>query len=122
MGENFEIRVQFNLESARHLPNLPQGHPCSKVHGHSFLVILVLRGPLDPKIGWVRDYHEILTQTEGLKKTLDHSLLNEIPGLENPTTEILTLYIFNELKKRIPELHQVIIRETPTTECSYPIY
>jgi 6-pyruvoyltetrahydropterin/6-carboxytetrahydropterin synthase len=122
MSEKFEIRVQFYLESARYLPYLPENHPCSRTHGHSFLVIVVLRGCLDPKTGWVRDYHEILRQAEGLRKTLDHRLLNEVPGLENPTTEILTRYIFTELKTRIPELHLVIIRETPITECSYPIY
>lgn len=116
----FEIRHDFRLESSRSLPHLPKTHPCSQIHGHSFKVTLVLRGDLDPKLGWVMDYHEIKKQSEPVLKQLDHRLLNEVSGLENPTTEILTRWIYQKLKPSLNGLHQVIISETFDTECRYP--
>lgn len=118
----FEIKQHFYLESARRLSQLPPNHPCSQIHGHSFKVILTLRGPLDPVIGWLRDYHEVLNiARKNVIQLLDHKLLNEVPGLENPTTELLCVWIFDHLKNEIPELHQISIQETATTECTYPI-
>ena len=117
---NFELKQHFQIESARSLPNLPKTHPCSRVHGHSFKIILTLKGPLDPVLGWVQDYHEIDEKIKPLLKRLDHHYLNEIEGLENPTSENLALWIFNRLKPVLPLLTRITICETPTTECSYP--
>ena len=117
---NFILRQHFQIESARSLPHLPKTHPCSRVHGHSFKIVLTLKGPLDPVLGWVQDYHEISEKFKPLLQMLDHNLLNEIKGLENPTSENLALWIFNALKPVLPLLTQVTICETPTTECSYP--
>ncbi len=117
---NFELKQHFQIESARSLPHLPKTHPCSRVHGHSFKIILTLKGPLDPVLGWVQDYHEISENFKPLLQKLDHNLLNEIKGLENPTSENLALWIFNGLKPVLPLLTRVTICETPTTECSYP--
>lgn len=116
----FELKQQFRIESARYLPELPEGHPCRRTHGHSFLISLKLVGPLDAKIGWVRDYHQIEQSMKPLLSQLDHRVLNEVPGLENPTSELLAKWIFDQARKMIPELIQVSISETPTTECSYP--
>ncbi len=120
--ELFEIKNQFRLESARHLPRLSKDHPCARIHGHSFQIVTCLRGPLVSDLEWVRDYHEITTTVESLLKTLDHRLLNEIPGLENPTTENLCRYLFQNLKLKLPQLYQVSIKETSTTECIFPVY
>ncbi len=117
----FELKTQFRIESARFLPNLPSSHPCSKTHGHSFVIILKLVGEQDPHIGWVRDYHEINSTALQVIGHLDHKLLNDVEGLRNPTSENLAVYIYNHLKPRLPELIQVSIQETPSTECSYPI-
>ncbi len=117
----FELKTQFRLESARFLPYLPKEHPCSRVHGHSFLIIFRLIGEKKEPVGWVRDYHEIdLLARENLG-ILDHQLLNEIPGLENPTSENLSVWIYQKMKTVLPELAQVTVCETPTTECSYPV-
>lgn len=117
----FELKTQFRIESARRLTGLPAGHPCANIHGHSFLISLRLIGEQQAKTGWVRDYHEIEETTKTVLREIDHKLLNDVPGLENPTTENLTAWLYNKLKKPIPELIQVSVSETPTTECSYPV-
>ena len=117
---NFELKQHFQIESARSLPHLPKTHPCARIHGHSFKIILTLKGPLDPVLGWVQDYHVINEKFKPLLIQLDHRLLNEVKGLENPTSENLALWIFNQLRPTLPLLTRVTICETPTTECSYP--
>lgn len=116
----FELKQQFRIESARFLPHLPEGHPCRRMHGHSFLITLRLQGEADPQIGWVRDYHEIEKTMKPWLQELDHKILNEVSGLENPTSENLCAWIYNHARKQIPELIQVSVSETPNTECSYP--
>jgi 6-pyruvoyltetrahydropterin/6-carboxytetrahydropterin synthase len=117
----FEIKTQYQIESARFLPHLPQTHPCSRMHGHSFVLIFTFHGGLDPQVGWVRDYHEITEVLRPLLNQLDHHILNEVPGLENPTSELLSVWLFDKAKRLLPELVRVTVKETPTTECSYPI-
>lgn len=117
---NFELKQHFQIESARFLPHLPKDHPCSRLHGHSFKIMLTLVGPLVPKLDWVMDYHQIAVVMKPLLTQLDHRTLNEVPGLENPTSEILAKWIFEKTKIQIPILTSVTIMETPTTECRYP--
>lgn len=116
----FELLHRFRLESARALTGLGQNHPCARVHGHSFEVTLLICGALDPEKGWVMDFNDIQAAAAPLIKLLDHRFLNEVPGLENPTSEILARYIFNHLQSKLPLLKQVRIAETPDTECRYP--
>lgn len=116
----FELKQQFRIESARFLPHLPSEHPCRRTHGHSFLITLKLVGSLDGKIGWVRDYNEIKQVMAPLLSELDHRILNEVKGLENPTSENLCVWIYEKARASLPELSQVSISETPDTECSYP--
>lgn len=118
---SYELKQHFQIESARFLPHLPKGHPCANMHGHSFKIILTLRGDLDPKIGWVQDYHEISLVMKPLLAELDHQVLNEVSGLTNPTSELLAKWIFDHAKKNLPLLKTVTISETPLTECTYPI-
>lgn len=117
----FELKQQFRIESARFLPHLPEGHPCRRLHGHSFLITLRLVGEAEPQIGWVRDYHEIEKTMKPWLHELDHKVLNEVHGLENPTSENLCAWIYNHVRKQIPQLIQVSVSETPNTECSYPV-
>lgn len=114
-----ELRQHFQIESARYLPNLDPSHPCSRMHGHSFKIILTLKGPVDPKVGWVMDYHVITKVMEPILKKLDHRVLNEVEGLSNPTSELLAKWIFDRVIKEIPLLTSVNISETPNTECIY---
>lgn len=117
----YELKQHFHVESARFLPNLPKNHPCSSMHGHSFKIILRLIGDLDPKIGWVMDYHEISKAMEPLLQQIDHKVLNDVSGLENPTSELLAKWIYEKALIHIPLLKTVTIMETTSTECTYPV-
>lgn len=116
----FELRQHFQIESARFLPRLPSSHPCSRTHGHSFRIVLSLVGEADPQLGWVIDYGDIETAARPILQQIDHRLLNEVPGLENPTSEMLAHWLFEKLKPALPALSRVGVMETPSTECWYP--
>lgn len=117
----FELKQHFQIESSRFLPKLEKTHPCSRMHGHSFKIILTLIGNLDPVIGWVIDYNEIQTRMKPILDMIDHRTLNEVPGLENPTSEHLAKWVYDEARSVLPTLVKVTIAETPSTECSYPV-
>lgn len=116
----FEMRQSFQIESARFLPHLAKNHPCHNIHGHSFKITLIWTGAIDKHIGWVIDYHEVTEKFEPIRLQLDHKLLNEVIGLENPTSEYISFWIYEKVKTFLPTLDQVIISETSTTECRYP--
>jgi 6-pyruvoyltetrahydropterin/6-carboxytetrahydropterin synthase len=117
----YELKQHFHIESARFLPKLPKGHPCASMHGHSFKIVLTLVGPLNPELGWVIDYHEITTVMQPLLQMMDHKVLNEVPGLENPTSELLAKWIFEKASASLSLLKTVSIMETTQTECTYPV-
>ena len=119
---NFELKQHFQIESARFLPHLDKNHPCSHMHGHSFKIVLSILGPLDSQIGWVMDYHEITRVMAPLLSLLDHKVLNEVSGLENPTSEHLAKWLYEKVKEKIPQLKSVNISETLNTECIYPAF
>ncbi len=119
--KKFELRKQFTIEAARYLPHLNENHPCKQMHGHSFKIILVLVGELKPHTEWVMDYHDINQIVNPILKTLDHHVLNQVEGLENPTTEKLTQWIYNQVKSKLSCLTQVIVSETSDTQCRYPL-
>jgi len=114
-----EIFKTFTLESAHRLPNVPEGHKCARVHGHSFRVELHVSGPVDPHLGWVMDFAEIKQAFEPLFQRLDHRYLNDVPGLDNPTSEQLARYIWQELKPALPLLSRVVVHETCTSGASW---
>ena len=114
-----EIFKEFTFESAHRLPHVPDGHKCGRLHGHSFKVAIHLSGDLDPHTGWIRDFSEIKAIFKPLYERLDHNYLNDIPGLENPTSEVLAKFIWAELKPLLPELSAIRIHETCTSGCSY---
>ncbi|MDH4312238.1 MAG: 6-carboxytetrahydropterin synthase QueD [Gammaproteobacteria bacterium] len=113
-----EIFKTFTLESAHRLPNVPEGHKCARVHGHSFRVELHVSGPVDPQLGWVMDFAEIKQAFEPLFQRLDHRYLNDVAGLDNPTSENLARYIWRELKPGLPLLVRVVVHETCTSGAS----
>jgi len=114
-----EIFKTFTLESAHRLPGVPEGHKCARVHGHSFRVELHVSGPVDPHLGWVMDFAEIKQAFEPLFQRLDHRYLNDVPGLDNPTSEQLARYIWQELKPALPLLSRVVVHETCTSGASF---
>ena len=114
-----ELRKTFQFEAAHHLPNLPEDHKCRRLHGHSFQVDIVVDGPCDPQLGWVMDYAEISQAFKPLWEQLDHHYLNEIEGLENPTSERVALWIWDRLRPTLPLLKEVVVAETCTARCIY---
>lgn len=116
---SMDIFKTFAIEAAHRLPNLPPEHKCSRLHGHSFRIEIVVRGPIDPERGWVMDFADIGSAFAPLFEKLDHRYLNEIDGLENPTSENLARYIHSELAPRLPLLHAVVVHETCTSGCRY---
>lgn len=114
MNINATIVKEFRFESAHFLPKVNKDHKCRSLHGHSYKVKIKVRGPIDAHMGWVMDLHEIKEKFLGLQEILDHKLLNDIEGLENPTSENLAVWIFNRLKNDLPLLYSVTIRCSPT--------
>jgi 6-pyruvoyltetrahydropterin/6-carboxytetrahydropterin synthase len=116
---NVELRKTFQFEAAHLLPRLPESHKCRRLHGHSFKVDVVVAGPCDPELGWLIDYAEITAAFRPLWEQLDHRYLNEVEGLENPTSENLADWIWTRLKPRLPLLTEVVVAETCTARCVY---
>lgn len=109
----------FSFEAAHLLPNVPEGHKCRRLHGHSFHVELICAGDVDPDIGWLIDFADIKRAFKPVLERLDHYYLNEIDGLENPTSENIARWIFERVKPQLPVLVQVNIAETCTSRCEY---
>ncbi len=114
-----EIYKEFIFEAAHRLPNVPPGHKCARLHGHSWRGSIYVRGRVGERTGWIMDYAEIRRVFQPLYEQLDHHYLNEIEGLENPTSEVLARWIWTRLKPRLPGLSQVVVRETCTAGCIY---
>ena len=114
-----EIYKEFIFESAHHLPNVPPGHKCGRLHGHSFKVRIYVQGELEPTTGWVMDFADIKSVFKPFYEQLDHHYLNEIDGLENPTSEVLAVWIWNQVKPLLPQLSKVETVETCTSGCVY---
>ena len=114
-----EIFKEFKFEAAHRLPNLPPEHKCSRLHGHSFIVELHVEGPVNPEAGWVIDFGEIKRIFKPYYNMLDHRYLNEIDGLENPTSENIASWIWDRVKPDLPILSAVVVKETCTTGCVY---
>ena len=114
-----EVVKDFRFEAAHFLPNVPEGHKCRRIHGHSFRGEVAVRGPIDPKLGWVMDFADLKRAVDPIVKDLDHYLLNDIAGLENPTSEVLAVWIWSRLAPIVPNLTRVTIEETCTSRCHY---
>lgn len=114
-----EIFKEFTFEAAHYLPNVPEGHKCRRLHGHSFRVRICVEGPVGEESGWVMDFADIKAAFKPIHKRLDHYLLNEIDGLENPTSEHLARWIWRRLKPGLPNLSKVVVHETCTSGCEF---
>lgn len=114
-----EIFREFTFEAAHRLPNLPPVHKCTRLHGHSYRVIVNVAGPLHPEQGWVMDFGDLKDAWKSIDQELDHYYLNDIPGLENPTSEVLAGWIWARLKPTLPGLTAITVRETCTSGAVY---
>ncbi len=107
-----EAFCEFTVAASRRLTGVPSDHPCARMHGHTFLVRVVARGPIDPTTGFVVDFADIQRGWAPLHEALDHRYLNNVPGLENPTSEVLSRWIWERLAPALPSLWAVEVRET----------
>lgn len=114
-----ELEKDFTLECAHRLPRVPVGHKCARLHGHSFRVTVRVAGEVDERVGWLVDYAELSRAFAPLHEELDHRCLNDVPGLENPTSEALARWIFDRLRPALPPLDAVVVAETCTSRCTY---
>ncbi|GMU00939.1 6-carboxytetrahydropterin synthase QueD [Corallococcus caeni] len=113
-----EISKEFTFEAAHRLPNVPEGHKCSRVHGHSYRIEITLRGPVHPQFGWIVDFAELNAAWQPLHAQLDHRLLNDVPGLENPTSELLAAWLFERVNVPGTTVARIRVAETCTSSCT----
>jgi 6-pyruvoyltetrahydropterin/6-carboxytetrahydropterin synthase len=113
------LSKSFSFEAAHDLPSFPPNHKCRRLHGHSFHFDVVVEGEVDATKGYLIDYGDISAAVEPIVRQLDHYYLNEIDGLSNPTSEMLAKWIFERMKKSLPDLTAIIVRETCTSSCEY---
>ena len=117
--QNVRLVYEYRFEAAHRLPFVREGHKCARLHGHSYKVELTVAGPVDPASGWLIDFDELIRYWQPLHDALDHRYLNEIPGLENPTCEVLVKWMWDRLKPALPILEQISLWETREARCEY---
>ena len=113
------LSKSFRFEAAHRLPNAPPGHKCRQLHGHSYTVILQVTGPVDPATGWVIDFGQVWEVFEPIRARLDHCCLNDVPGLDNPTSEHIARWVWDQVKPLLPLLSAVTVQENPSNACEY---
>ena len=116
---NVRLVKELRFEAAHRLPHVPEGHKCARLHGHSFKIELAVYGGVDPQTGWFIDYGEIDRLWQPLHDKLDHHYMNEVEGLENPTSENLARWLWQHIKPGLPQLERVIVHETCDARCEY---
>lgn len=121
MASPMRVRLvkSFDFEAAHYLPTFPEGHKCRRMHGHSFKVDVIVEGDVAPEMGYLMDYGDIKKAIEPVRGRLDHHLLNEVEGLENPTSEVIARWLFDRLRPSLPLLAEVVVHETCTSRCHY---
>ncbi len=113
------LSKDFEFEAAQALPSFPEGHKCRNVHGHSFKVTISVRGPVDEASGIFYDHAAISDAVRPIIRQLDHSYLNDIPGLENPTIELMSRWLWDRLAPKLAGLYEIVLHETPRARCVY---
>ncbi len=115
-----ELNREYGFEAAHRLPKVAPDHPCARMHGHSFRFEVVVSGKIDPEKGWLLDFDDISSVVEPIVRAeLDHRSLNDVPGLENPTSEMLCAWLWKRLSLSLPGLCAITVHETCTARCTY---
>jgi 6-pyruvoyltetrahydropterin/6-carboxytetrahydropterin synthase len=114
-----QVFKQFTFDSAHFLPNVPDGHKCKEIHGHTYRLTIFVEGKLESKLEWVMDFAEMQKVVEPVVKSIDHKLMNNIAGLENPTCESIAVWLWNKIKPAMPLLTKIELNETPTSGVVY---
>ena len=122
MGSFHKILIlykQFTFDAAHYLPKLPDDHKCRQMHGHTYYLTIFIEGEVLKEQGWILDFGDIKKTLKPVLDIIDHTLLNNIPGLENPTAELFTIWLWNKIKPLLPELKKIELKETPTSGVIY---
>jgi 6-pyruvoyltetrahydropterin/6-carboxytetrahydropterin synthase len=114
-----ELFADFHFEAAHRLPAVPPDHMCARMHGHSYQFRVTVTGPVDARTGWVLDFGVLSQAVEPLRAQLDHRCLNDIAGLDNPTSENLACWLWQRLETTVPGLTAIEVREMPGLGCIY---
>ena len=114
-----EIFKVFTIEAAHRLPHVPAGHKCGRLHGHTFQIEVHVEGPLDPTLGWIIDFADIKSAFRPIEEQIDHHYLNEVEGLENPTSENIARWVWRKLKPSLQCLSKIVVHETCSSGCIY---
>ena len=114
-----EIFREFQFEAAHRLPSVPEGHKCARLHGHSFRFRVVVEGAPGADSGWIMDFGDIKEAVEPVRRRLDHYYLNDVEGLDNPTSENLAIWLWDALVGSIPGLSGIVVQETCHSGCVY---
>lgn len=111
------LALDYHFEAAHFLPQVADGHKCKRMHGHSYTVVVTVEGEVDPQMGWVLDFGDLDAVVGPIIAGLDHRLLNELPGLANPTSELLAAWLWGQIKPALPILVELAVSETPQSRC-----
>src|SRR4051812_20977412 len=106
---------QFTFDSAHYLPNVPDGHKCKGMHGHTYILTVYVEGELEKNLDWVIDFAELKSVVDPVVNSIDHKVLNDIQGMENPTCEMIAVWLWNKIKPGVPQLKKIKLNETPTS-------
>ena len=113
------IFKQFTFDAAHFLPKVPEGHKCRQIHGHTYRLTVFIEGPVDDKHGWVSDFGHVKHSVNATLTKVDHKFLNNVEGLENPTCELVAIWLWDNIKLTIPQLKKIELYETPTSGVIY---
>ena len=113
------LTKDFILEAAQSLTKVPEGHKCARLHGHTFTIEISVEGEVNPDTGWLYDHALISAAMRPIIEELDHSYLNDVPGLENPTLEVMCQWFWKKLSPLLPGLSEITLHETPRASCTY---
>ena len=113
------IYQHFTFDAAHFLPHVPDGHKCRNLHGHTYHLTLYIAGGILEKEGWVLDFADLKAIAAPVIGMLDHTLLNNVTGLENPTAELLAVWIWQKIKPLLPGLKKIELKETPASGVIY---
>ena len=113
------IFKQFTFDSAHFLSRVPEGHKCREIHGHTYKLTVFFEGNLDEKLGWVMDFADAKRAIQPVIELVDHKLLNNVAGLNNPTCELLAVWLWDKIKPVLPLLKKIELYETPTSGVIY---
>ena len=115
----YTIRKEFHFSASHQLKQMPDGHPCARLHGHNYVVVIELKSERLDQYGFVRDYLELKAFKDYIDDTLDHRHLNEVLGDECTTAERLARHLYDWARARWPEVSAVSVSETPKTWAEY---